>query len=484
MDYRGRPVWDKVPNFTGDVEHGVLDDFSYDAPTGGHAIPWKVTSGPKRTLSLPFLIDDYSLFKKWRAWFAEREGRRRGFWVPTWLTDYFVVQDYAAGALTIRVKFFGIGTKIAFGAQFRHIALIDRNGKFELYRIDSSAVVGDFEDLTLDRVLDTALVASQTICCGALFARLADDVIEFNYISGDVAKVDLNFVELPVETEGTAIDGDKPIHLYVIQQENSIWRFTNYPIDLVVSGVTYNAAPIEHGEITEDIEFTADNFQMTAATDDNTNPFRQFLDSAFIALTTLSIYKIDFSDLTLPAGPIYKGRIEGGSFREKGMIDVKVSTLMRISEMEIPQALSERTCIHQTYDAFCGVNPLSFQTSGAIDVISASPAYIEANEFGDKATAEGDPDWFSLGLVNVGFEQRFCTKQVGNRLYLNAPFRSAVVGNTAIALAGDDKRIDTCNNKFNNVTAGAKGFLGFPYMPNKNPQFEALQAPKPKGGKK
>lgn len=486
--YRDRLVWTFPPNFQAQgIDHGQLDDFSYNAPTGGAAVPWKVTPGPKRTLTLPFLIETYdstrTSFRAFRAWWATREGRRKAFWVPTWLTDYVIVQDYAAGALTIRVKWVGVGTKLAFGAQFRHLAIIDRFGKMEFYRIDASATVGDFEDLTLDHVLETAIDASESICCGLLYARLAEDEIEYEYQSAGVAHVELRFVELPKETEGADNDGSKPIFLYIIQQGATVWRFTNYPISLTIGGNLFNASALEHGTLSEDIEFSSDSFTLSLLTDDLTHPVCQFLDPAFIQLSTLLIYETDAEAPALGT-PIYKGRVEGAAFRDKGMIDVRCSTLMRVAEIEIPQALSERTCVHQTYDGYCGVNAAAFTTAGTITAKSSSPPYVEAAEFGAKATAEGDPDWFSLGLVTVGSEQRFCTKQDGNRLYLNAPFRAALVGDSISALAGDDKRIETCDGKFNNVTANAKGFLGFPWMPNKNPQFEALETPKPKGGKK
>lgn len=487
MEYRDRPVWIDAPNFVEALNHGQLDDASYDAPTGGAGIPWKVTSGPKRTLTLPFVISDYEDMKRWRAWWAGREGRRRGFWVPTWLTDYVAIQDYAAGVLSIRVKFTGVGNKVAFGVQFRHIAMITQAGKMEFYRIDATAMVGADEELTLDHVLESNLVARNTVICGLLYARLADDEIEYEYVAGNVAHVDLKFVELPKETESADNDGEKPAWLYVIQQGPAVWRFTTYPINRTVSALVYSAAAIEHGEITEDIEFNAETFSLSVATDDAAHPIRQFLDPTFVMLTTLSIYELadaGADPLTLPAAPIYKGRIEGATFRDKGTIDVKVSTLMRISEIDTPQALSERTCVHETYDEFCGLSALAFTTTGTITAKNSSPPWIEAAAFGAKATAEADPNWFALGIVTVGAEQRFCTKQVGTRLFLNAPFRDAIVGDSADALAGDDKRIETCDGKFDNVTANAKGFLGFPWMPNKNPQFEALEAPKPKGGKK
>lgn len=480
MEYRDRVVFDFRPDFGGQsVDHGELDDFTYDSPTGGHAIPWKPTSGPKRTLGLPFLIDSYDQFRPWRAFFAAREGRRRGFWLPTWLTDFVVTQDVAAGSLEIRIKHVGLTDKVSFSAQFRHLALITWS-KMEFYRIDDVAVDGAEEVITLDHVLESNLVAGMTVCCGLMFVRLADDEIEYEYLSGGAARVNLRFVELPKETEGAEHTGTKPIFLYIIQQGSAVFRFTNYPITQNIGGLDYVAAPIEHGEISEDIEFNSDPFDLTCATDDPAHPLRQMLDTSFVVLTTLSIYETDADAPALPSSPLFKGRIQGADFSTRGQIRGKVSTLLRIGEIDTPQALSERTCIHETYDGYCQLNPLLFTTTGNITAKSSNPAYIEAAEFGAKATAEGDPNWFALGLVTVGTEQRFCTKQVGNRLYLNVPFRLAVVGDPASALAGDDKRIDTCAVKFNNID----NHLGFAFMPNKNPQFEALVTPKPGGGKK
>lgn len=489
MDYRDRPVFDFRPDFKGEsVDHGQLDDHSYDSPSGGAAIPWKVTTGPKRTLALPFIIYDYEDLKVFRAFIAAREGRRTGFWLPTWLTDYVPVADAAQDALTITVKNVGIGTKLAFGTQFRHVAIITPT-KMELYRIDGSAVDGDGnEELTLDAALVTPMVANQSVICGVLFARLADDEVEYEYLAGNVARVSLKFVELPKETEGTMHEGTKPCFLYVVTQGSVVWRATNFPISINVDSVDYGAQPIEHGDITEDIEFSSDPFMLDMATDDATNPIRNFLDPAFIQLTSLEIYEVADAANPVPgdvAAPIYKGRIERAALNEKGGMTVECSTLLRISETEVPQALSERTCIHRTFDGNCGLNPAAFTTEGILTGLSSGAApYIEADEFGDKATLEADPNWFALGVVTIGAEQRMCTGQDGNRLYLNAPFRSAVIGNSAFAQAGDDYRIETCHNKFNNVTGNNKGFLGFPWMPNKNPQFEALEAPKPAGGKK
>jgi hypothetical protein len=478
MDYRSRPVFDFRPTFDR-IDHGLLDDHSYDAPTGGVAVPWKVTSVPKRTLALPFLLEGLREIKFFRAFMAAREGRRTGFWVPTWLTDFEITED-TNGTTDLPVKWIGLGPKLTFGAQFRHVALITWD-KLEIYRVESTAVSGNVETLTLDRLLDTPAVASQTVCCGVLFARLADDDIDYEYVSGAVARVDLKFVELPTETEGTMHEGSKPAFLYVIQRGAVVWRFTNWPIDLLIGADNFNAQAIEHDAIEENVDFTNDPISLTCATDAATHPLRAFLDPANVEETTIDIYEVDVEALpgVLPAAT-YSGRIERAQPTGKGRWKAAISSLMRIAEEDIPQALMERTCVLRTYDEYSGLNPVDWRTSGPVTAISFSPPYVEAVEFGAKATAEADPNWFALGLVQIGTEKRLCTGQDGDRLYLNVPFRNAIVGNTVDAYAGDDKRIETWDTKFSN----AENCLAFPYIPNRNPQFEALVTPKPEGGKK
>lgn len=480
MTYLSREVLDIRPDFAPGVEHGQLDDHVYDSQSGGFAIPWKSTTRPKRTLRLPFVFEGLEEIKAFRSFFAGRDGRRLGFWVPTYLTDNVVLDDYAAGIDEIDVSYTGLASKLALSSQFRHIAIIT-SGKMELYRIESSVPGSTWETLTLDRGLDTAVDASATVCCGLLFARLADDTLEFDYISGEVVRCQPTFVELPPETDGTEHEGSQPLFLYRFTRGATVWRFTNWPISVTVGSVEWDTMDIEQSELTEDSEFNLDPLSIVVSTDDTASLFRTFLDVNLSERTTVEIFESDYATLTADlTSPLYKGEISKCNFREKGAIDVECTSIFRVGEHETPRTKLQRTCNHRLYNARCGLIAGLFTTTGPITAISSSPPYIEGAEFGAKATLEGDANWFALGKVLVGTETRFCVGASGNRLYLNAPFRSAIVGNQASALAGCDKRISTCENKFLNTA----NFRGWPYTPNKNPQFEALEAPKPSGGKK
>ena len=151
-----------------------------------------------------------------------------------------------------------------------------------------------------------------------------------------------------------------------------------------------------------------------------------------------------------------------------------------MNERELPTMRMQRTCNWRTFQQGCGAVEADFTTAGVMTGVSADPAYIEAPAFGSKATAMADPNWFALGKVTVGTEKRLCTGQAGNRLYLNLPFKSAVVGNAVSAVAGDDKRVGTCNTKFGQLA----NHLAAPYIPNENPSIAPLKTPARTGGKK
>ncbi len=481
MNYIDRPVFDYRPNFDDTVDHGLLDDHSYDSQNGGAAIPWKVTTLPKRTLSFSFLLEGLEEIQTFRGFVADRDGRRQGFWIPTWSGDYYLTEDKAADSTTIKVEAVGVQAKLTLSAQFRYLALITKTG-LACYRIESVSSSSGVETITLDRGLDEALDASETMCCGLIYARLADDEIEYRYSHVSLVRAAIKFLELPQETDGDAVDGTRPVFLYRFTRGLATYHFTSWPVSVTTTDDTdWTASDIEHGEIRSDIEFAADPVSLDVTTDDSTHPLRDLLSSAVIETTEVEIFETDAGTLTVDFdAPIYKGRLGKVQFGKKGAISCDMTSNLRVGERMVPTVQLARMCQNRLFDPGCALDPAAFLTTGTISAIGDN--YVEATAFGDKATAESDANWFALGKVtSAAGEVRLCTGQVGNRLYLNASFRSTVAVVQAIyAQPGCDKRVGTCVSKYDNL----ENFKGFPYIPNTSPQFEALTAPKPAGGKK
>lgn len=474
-------VFEFRPNFVTEPDCGQLDDHTFASVGVGAFTPWKPTERVKRQARYEFLLGSRTEIKQFRNWFLDRGQRLEGFWLPLYVNDYGLLEDASAGDTTLTIKRIGLREKMAYGEQFSRLALVTRD-RIEVYVIDSVTVSGDTEIVTLESALSSDVDAAHTICCGLMLARLADDEYSLEYVTDTLARVQMNFVELPMEVE-VAGTTSKPVYLYQITRGSAVWKATSWPLTLSVSGSDWQAMDINHGEISQDMEFKLDPIDLTIGTDDETNPFRDLLDPNLSEQTTVEIFETDYDSLAVdPDAPLYSGRLGECRFVDRGRIQGQIGSAFRIGEMEAPKVPLQRTCKHALFDPYCGLDADDFQVNGTITGLSSGAApYIEADEFADTATSEGDVNWFALGRVTVSNETRFCVGQSGDRLYLNAPFSSAVeVGQQVNAWPGCDKRAGTCDAKFGNIA----NHLGFGLIPNRNPQFKALETPKPSGGKK
>lgn len=480
MTYLDRPVWDFRPDFNV-LSHSHEDDHTFDSVGTGAATPWKPTTKLRRRVKFPYLLHrgSTSVIPDLNAvvdFIADRAGPRRGFWLPMWVTDYEPVEDVAAGETEIDVR--AIGLTIAGFEQFSHLFIATAD-KLELYSIES---VGDAVDgvqtVTLGEVLETDMDASKSVIGGLLYVRLTDDEQTYSFTTTAVARATFSFVELPTEYV-TAYDGEMPIYIYEITRGTGIWRYANHGLGVKIGANTYDPQNITNDGLRFGIDFLSEETRIHVGTDSATHPFRFYTNSLALGVTEVTIYEVDGDTppSVLPTA-IHSGRVGEVDFVESGKIEVALSSYMRISEANTPRQAISRRCMHRLGDEWCQKDLTSFTTVGVVTVVA--DGYIEADEFGDKATAEADANWFVFGQISFGTEQRFCTGQAGNRLYLNAPFQAVIVGSNVTAIAGCDKKIQTCDTKFSN----RERHVGYFYIPSQNPQFKALQTPLSTGGKK
>lgn len=466
------------------IVNGELSDFSYQAEGFGPGTPWKITSRLKRRIQMPMLLDGRSEMWEMRKFFDRTRGQQRSFWVPAYFAEYDLIGTYAAGSTTLDIKGINLASKWNIGQQFRHLCVLSFT-KMEFYGM-TSVLGSSTETILLSRPLDTAL-DNRTIICPALLMRLATDSLDYNYLSDECAVATLDLIEVPAETpneDGTVVvnTGTRPIFLYEFTINGVVTRYCNYGVNVSANAVTWTAENISDDGVEAALEVIGSPITIRIRTGNNSHLAIKWIDRLNMQNADVKIYESDADSLSFDAAaPVYSGRIEKVNYETEGLVLLECSSIFRFAEKRVPAIQIQRTCNHRTYDANCGLVEATFTTTGTISAISASPAYVEATAFGTKVTATGDANWFALGKVTVGTEVRLCTGTNGaNRLYLNFPFKNAIVGNTVAATAGDNKRVGTCNSKFNNLP----NFLGWPYVPSRNPQFKALETPKTTSGKK
>lgn len=124
--------------------------------------------------------------------------------------------------------------------------------------------------------------------------------------------------------------------------------------------------------------------------------------------------------------------------------------------------LYQPLCPYSLGDADCKKDLTSFTHSGTVSAVDPS----HPNSIFTVSVTQAD-DYFTLGKVtftsgaNNGLVMEI-KKQIGNRLILARPMPNAITATDGVTLvAGDDKRRETCRDKF----ANAVNFGGFPELP-------------------
>jgi uncharacterized phage protein (TIGR02218 family) len=472
---------DVRPNFE-EIEHGELDDFTYDSQGVGGATPWKPTLAPKRIGRYPFLFTTPAESRYFRAFVQNVRGRLQGFWLPLAISDTRLAANAAIGDVTLTVDKIGLAAAIGLYQQFQWIALTTWKTIYA-YQISSVAVVGETEVITLASGLLKAVVAEDTNVEGLIYCRFTDDEIEYIYDSENVCSCKVSFTELPTEYVTPHL-GTRPIYLYRFTRGSTVWHFADYAIDIVAGAVTWNAQDISHESIVMSGDFVNDGVQILCGTDDPAHPLRYYIESKAGEKMVCEIFQTDADTLTVDlAAPIWIGDIGQVAFQDKGVIQGTIGSVQRIAEMDLPRISIQRPCNLHLYDEFCTVDKAAYTTTATITWISPTGEWIEADAFETKITAEGDINWFALGRCYFGTQKRLImgSKAAGiaKRMKLNSPFYGLTVGSVVTATAGCNKRIETCRDKFGNL----ENHLGWKYMPNQHPQIKALATPKASGGK-
>lgn len=477
QQFNGRPLLDIWPDHRR-LTHGQLDDFNLKRVSAASSTPWKPTTRIKRRFTLPFLFGTKTEWRAFRDFFEDRRGLEAGFWVPFWVTDYESYQQDVGTAL-IKVKDINLAEAFEADGQFAYLALIDPTTiePLEISNITSLPNGDEQFNVTPAIAHDFDLTHSQ--CCPLLYCRLADPELTYTWITDQVCRCELELVELPCEY-AESHEATRPVYLYEFTRGGLTWNLTNWPEAITTEDeTTWQPDNITHGRIRSGVEFLSEPLDLTVGTDTDEHPLRYYMRRRNMEITSLAIFESDADELELDRDePIYQGRITSVTYDEAGIIKADCSSILRISEQQVPRQQVQRTCNHRLFDANCGVLEATYETPGTL--IDVTDDYVEAAEFGAEATARDDDDWFAMGKVRVGTEVRMIVGADGDRLYLDEPFAHAEGGQAAVALPGCDKRIGTCQNKFNNVLRT----IQFPYLPSRNPQFEALATPKPSGGKK
>ena len=232
-------------------------------------------------------------------------------------------------------------------------------------------------------------------------------------------------------------------------------RYTTWPEDIVFLGTTFQTAPIKRSGFTFDKEFSSVRCTISAPV---TAGFERFVTNTPLEPTTLTIYRALKSDLT-DYSILFVGLILTVGFSNR-IAQAICESNSGILNHETPRIVYQSYCNHEIFDAGCGLDYTAYIVNAVVTVSGSTLSSATFDTY--------DDGYFNIGRVQYGADERLITDHTGTDLEIHMPFDSTLVdGSSVVVYPGCDGKPDTCR-VFNNFE---DHFLGFPYIPSKNPVY-------------
>jgi uncharacterized phage protein (TIGR02218 family) len=245
---------------------------------------------------------------------------------------------------------------------------------------------------------------------------------------------------------------------------STVYGFTDHDKDIVYSGVVYESATgFAATDVASGSSLDVDNLEVAgmlvspAITDDD-------LHAGIWDGAEIKIFQVNWSDLTMGAINLRIGHI-GQVVAGRNAFRAELLGLTQAYTRSIGE-ITSAACRATLGDARCGVNlaaggsPELFTQTGTVDAFDAVTLVLT-----DAARTEAT-SFFQYGVVtftsgaNIGLSFVVKDSAVGTITLQLPPPYTVAAGDGYSAVAGCDKKLRTCIDRFNNVV----NFRGEPYL--------------------
>ncbi len=240
---------------------------------------------------------------------------------------------------------------------------------------------------------------------------------------------------------------------FVFTTENFSLYYTNYPTHITYRERIYKPVGIQRSSIKqeklEDITITITLFTK----DDATFTFLNF----DIPIIKIVIRRYFFEFNVVKTIFVGEGTVVGIQDRT---INLQAKDILSIAMSKtVPKFLYSAYCCHSLFDKNCGLNKEDFKVTTQVSLSDNGKNLISStfSNFSD--------NYFTNGYVKFGNTFRLIVSHSGNKITLHFPIKELQDGDEVEVYPGCNKTPSDCKNKFNNYS----NFLGFPYIPTKNP---------------
>lgn len=255
----------------------------------------------------------------------------------------------------------------------------------------------------------------------------------------------------------------------IITIQGDEFRYTNYDFDLTVAGQTYSSSgPIISREgIDLSLGIEVDNLSISIdCIDDNKwngiSVVQAFhngqLDGARFKLERIFMDANTPTDTRAGAIKLFEGRIIEPDL-DRNSIQASVASDFDELNVQMPRNLYQPSCTNTLFDTACGLMRQNFMVQTTIEAGSTAARIL--------CQVNHPQGWFTQGVIefldggNIGLKRTIRVHESG-ALLLTLPLLEAPQSGQRIKIyPGCDKRLETCQNRFNNFSR----FRGAPFIP-------------------
>lgn len=256
----------------------------------------------------------------------------------------------------------------------------------------------------------------------------------------------------------------RPIEVYHFFRGTEDWFYTSSKFTVIFESETYTPLEITRGQIDYGGEDRPGALPITFPTDTDLGLLLQA--GSVASPVSVRVTRIQSDAATDPA-IIFLGEL-GGADVDGENVTVQCWPFTARMDLTVPQGLFQRDqCQWNTYDPnTCKVDKATYTFEGEVTEIDGLNVTVDGALDFDPGTGTRS-DMFSLGIIQKGEQQGMIDLQMGNIVRLIELLPTLVVGDMVQLVAGDDRSMATCRDKF----ANAPRRLAFAHMPVLNPFY-------------
>ena len=244
----------------------------------------------------------------------------------------------------------------------------------------------------------------------------------------------------------------------VTRRDSTVMGFTDHDKTITVDGVAYLAsAGMAATAVTSSLGLKVDNLEIEGLLNDDAIAESDLLAGVY-DYAQIDVFMVDYTNpsggqLHVKTGWLGEITMRGGQFIGE-VRGLSAGLQTTIGEVYTP------TCRARFGDARCAFSLASVTHAGTVTLADGRFAFTDA------ARTQGD-GYFDYGIVTVtsginAGQQREIKRYQGKEFTLAEPLAHPMqLGDGYSAIAGCDKRFDTCSARFNN----AQNFRGEPHVP-------------------